>query len=108
MKNEPKPTEPQAQNLTWHEAGISPAQRHELNGNKSCVIWFTGLSGSGKSTLANHLDAALHKRKVRSYVLDGDNLRHGLNRDLGFAAVDRQENIRRVGETAKLMADDPR
>ena len=98
-------TEPQATNITWHEAGVSPAQRHELNGHRSCVIWFTGLSGSGKSTLANHLDVALNACQVRSYVLDGDNLRHGLNRDLGFAAADRQENIRRVGETAKLMAD---
>ena len=92
-------------NLTWHEAGITHTQRHDLNGHKSCVIWFTGLSGSGKSTLANRLDAALYARKARSYVLDGDNLRHGLNRNLGFSPEDRQENIRRVGETAKLLAD---
>ncbi|MBN2810103.1 MAG: adenylyl-sulfate kinase [Deltaproteobacteria bacterium] len=92
-------------NITWHDAGINSAQRQKLNGHKSGVIWLTGLSGSGKSTLANLLDAALHRRKVRSYVLDGDNLRHGLNRDLGFSATDRKENIRRVGETAKLMAD---
>lgn len=96
---------PLATNLTWHAARISPSQRHNLNGHKSCVIWFTGLSGSGKSTLANHLDAALHALKVRSYVLDGDNLRHGLNRDLGFSAADRKENIRRVGETSKILAD---
>ena len=94
-----------ATNLTWHEAGVTHIQRHDLNGHKACVIWFTGLSGSGKSTLANRLDVALFARKVRSYVLDGDNLRHGLNRDLGFSPEDRQENIRRVGETAKLMAD---
>jgi len=98
-------SEPKARNLTWHDAGVTYAQRHDLNGHKSCVIWFTGLSGSGKSTLANRLDAALHARNVRSYVLDGDNLRHGLNRDLGFSPEDRKENIRRVGEAAKLLAD---
>ncbi len=96
---------PKARNLTWHEAGITHSQRHDLNGHKSCVIWFTGLSGSGKSTLANRLDAALYARNVRSYVLDGDNLRHGLNCDLGFSPEDRQENIRRVGEAARLLAD---
>ena len=101
----PLTTEPQATNLTWHEARITHTQRHDLNGHKSCVIWFTGLSGSGKSTLANRLDAALYTRKVRSCVLDGDNLRHGLNRDLGFSPEDRKENIRRVGEAAKLLAD---
>jgi len=95
----------QATNITWHDAGINHLQRHNLNGHKSCVIWFTGLSGSGKSTLANRLDAALYDLKVRSYVLDGDNLRHGLNCNLGFSPEDRKENIRRVGETAKLMAD---
>ena len=94
-----------AHNLTWHEAGITHTHRHDLNGHKSCVIWFTGLSGSGKSTVANRLDAALYARKVRSYVLDGDNLRHGLNRDLGFSPADRKENIRRVGEAARLLAD---
>ena len=103
--NNTLPIEPKAYNLTWHEAGITHTQRHDLNGHTSCVIWFTGLSGSGKSTLANRLDAALYARKARSYVLDGDNLRHGLNRDLGFSPEDRQENIRRVGETAKLLAD---
>ena len=96
---------PKSDNLTWHDSGITHTQRHDLNGHKSCVIWFTGLSGSGKSTLANRLDAALYARKVRSYVLDGDNLRYGLNRDLGFSPEDRRENIRRVGETAKLLTD---
>ena len=100
MKSKPLST-----NLTWHDAGITRTQRHDLNGHKSCVIWFTGLSGSGKSTLANRLDVALNALKVRSYVLDGDNLRHGLNSDLGFSAEDRTENIRRVGETARLLAD---
>ncbi|MCK5682210.1 adenylyl-sulfate kinase [bacterium] len=103
MKSEE--SEPKAQNLTWHDTGVTHLQRLDLNGHKSCVIWFTGFSGSGKSTIANRLDAALHARKVRSYVLDGDNLRHGLNRDLGFSPEDRKENIRRVGETAKLLAD---
>ncbi len=105
MKSESLFTETKSTNLTWHEAGITPGQRHELSGHKSCVIWFTGLSGSGKSTLANRLDAALNLLKVRSYVLDGDNLRHGLNSDLGFSAADRKENIRRVGELSKLMSD---
>ena len=100
MKSKPLST-----NLPWHDAGITRTQRHDLNGHKSCVIWFTGLSGSGKSTLANRLDVALNALKVRSYVLDGDNLRHGLNSDLGFSAEDRTENIRRVGETARLLAD---
>ena len=98
-------SEPKARNLTWHDAGVTYAQRHDLNGHKSCVIWFTGLSGSGKSTLANRLDAALHARNVRSYVLDGDNLRHGLNRDLGFSPEDRRENLRRIGEAAKLFLE---
>ena len=104
-KSTPMKSENQSTNITWHNAGISPTQRHDLNGHKSCVIWFTGLSGSGKSTLANRLDAALHALKVHSYVLDGDNLRHGLNRDLGFSPEDRTENIRRVGEAARLLAD---
>ena len=92
-------------NLTWHAERVTREQRARLNSHGSCVIWFTGLSGSGKSTLANHLDAELHALQVRSYVLDGDNLRHGLNRDLGFSPADRQENIRRVGETAKILME---
>jgi adenylylsulfate kinase len=100
MKNNPK-----ADNLTWHAELLVREQRRTLNGHGSCIIWFTGLSGSGKSTLANRLDAELHALQVRSYVLDGDNLRHGLNRDLGFSPADRQENIRRVGETAKILME---
>jgi len=100
MKDNPK-----ADNLTWHAELLGREQRRTLNGHGSCVIWFTGLSGSGKSTLANRLDAELHALQVRSYVLDGDNLRHGLNRDLGFSPADRQENIRRVGETAKILME---
>ena len=76
-----------------------------MNGHKSCVLWFTGLSGSGKSTLANAVDHELFKRGFRSYVLDGDNIRHGLNSDLRFGAQDRKENIRRIGEVAKLFVD---
>lgn len=91
--------------LTWHQTAISKKERHLLNHHKSCVLWFTGLSGSGKSTLANAVDQELFNRNVRSYVLDGDNVRHGLNKDLGFSKEDRQENIRRIGEVAKLFVD---
>lgn len=91
--------------LTWHPVQVTAAQRQRLNRHEAAVIWFTGLSGSGKSTLANLLDVALWQRGVHSFVLDGDNLRHGLNRDLGFSAEDRRENIRRVGEVAALMAE---
>lgn len=97
MKNE--------MNITWHNATVSKNERHSLNGHKSCVLWFTGLSGSGKSTLANAIDYELFLQGIRSYVLDGDNIRHGLNRDLSFHAKDRKENIRRVGEVAKLFVD---
>lgn len=96
---------PKADNLTWHAERVTREQRARLNGHRSGVIWFTGLSGSGKSTLANFLDAELHALGVHSCVLDGDNLRHGLNRDLGFSPADRQENIRRVGETAKILME---
>jgi adenylylsulfate kinase len=92
-------------NITWHHSSITKKKRHLLNGHKSCVLWFTGLSGSGKSTLANAVDQALHREQYRSYVLDGDNIRHGLNRDLSFGAEDRKENIRRIGEVAKLFVD---
>lgn len=91
--------------LTWHQTAINKLDRHILNNHKSCVLWFTGLSGSGKSTLANAVDQELFNRSMRSYVLDGDNVRHGLNKDLGFTKEDRQENIRRIGEVAKLFVD---
>jgi len=92
-------------NITWHNSTITKQDRQCLHGHKSCVLWFTGLSGSGKSTLANALDSALHQLKCNSYVLDGDNIRHGLNSDLSFNKGDRQENIRRIGEVAKLFVD---
>lgn len=94
-----------ANNLTWHETTISKFERQQLNNHKSAVLWFTGLSGSGKSTLANAVDATLYKQGIRSYVLDGDNIRQGLNKGLGFSEADRKENIRRIGEVAKLFVD---
>ena len=92
-------------NLTWHESIVSKAERAERKQQKPCVIWFTGLSGSGKSTLANALERALFERGHHSYLLDGDNVRQGLNSDLGFSDEARVENIRRIGETAKLFVD---
>jgi bifunctional enzyme CysN/CysC len=89
----------------WHETTINKAHRRELNGHGSGVVWLTGLSGAGKSTLANELERRLRARSVRTYLLDGDNVRHGLNRDLGFSTEDRVENIRRVAEVSKLMVD---
>jgi adenylylsulfate kinase len=95
----------EARNLTWHAASITKQERHVKNGHRSCVLWFTGLSGSGKSSIANAVSSELHRRGIREYVLDGDNIRHGLNRDLGFSDQDRTENIRRIGEVAKLFVD---
>ncbi|MCY9664844.1 adenylyl-sulfate kinase [Paenibacillus alginolyticus] len=92
-------------NIFWHKPGVNQKDRIILNEHKSCVLWFTGLSASGKSTLANELDKHLHSQSIRSYVLDGDNVRHGLNKDLGFSPEDRKENIRRVGEVARLFVD---
>ncbi|WP_042464034.1 adenylyl-sulfate kinase [Neobacillus dielmonensis] len=94
-----------SKNITWHQTTVTKADRHQKYGHKSCVLWFTGLSGSGKSTLANAVDYALFENGINSYVLDGDNIRHGLNKDLSFGAGDRKENIRRVGEVAKLFVD---
>jgi bifunctional enzyme CysN/CysC len=94
-----------ASNLHRHQLDIDKAARRQLNGHSSRVLWFTGLSGSGKSTIANALEKALHERGLRTYILDGDNVRHGLNHDLGFTDADRVENIRRIGEVAKLMVD---
>jgi adenylylsulfate kinase len=91
--------------ITWHDATIKRENRHALNGHKSNVLWFTGLSGSGKSTIANAVETKLYDLGVKSYVLDGDNIRHGLNKDLGFSEEDRSENIRRIGEVAKLFID---
>ncbi|MFY0542640.1 adenylyl-sulfate kinase [Brevibacillus sp. H7] len=91
--------------IVWHQTTIKKEERHRLHGHKSCVLWFTGLSGSGKSTLANAVDKRLYELGLHSYVLDGDNIRHGLNKGLGFSAEDRRENIRRIAEVAKLFVD---
>ena len=96
---------PKSSNITRSEGLIDAEARNLRSGHGSCTVWFTGLSGSGKTTLALALEAELHSRKVGSYVLDGDNIRFGLNRDLGFSAADRTENIRRVGEVARLFCD---
>jgi adenylylsulfate kinase len=92
-------------NLTWAEASVTPSEREALLRQRGCVVWFTGLSGSGKSTIASALERALFERQHAAFILDGDNVRHGLNRDLGFSAADRDENIRRLAEVAKLFAD---
>lgn len=91
--------------IIWHHASVTRERREAQNGHRSVVLWFTGLSGSGKSTLAHAVEEELHKRDCRTYVLDGDNVRHGLCGDLGFLEADRRENIRRVGETAKLLTE---
>ncbi|MFD4818557.1 adenylyl-sulfate kinase [Peribacillus butanolivorans] len=92
-------------NVTWHKASLTKELRRKQNGHESTVLWFTGLSGSGKSTIANAVAKELYNRNIRSYVLDGDNIRHGLNKDLGFSEGDRTENIRRIGEVSKLFVD---
>ncbi|TAI93591.1 adenylyl-sulfate kinase [Pectobacterium versatile] len=97
--------EPTDDNVVWHAHDVIRESRETLHGHQGVVIWFTGLSGSGKSTLAGALEQVLHQRGVSTYLLDGDNVRHGLCRDLGFTDDDRRENIRRVGEVAKLMVD---
>lgn len=92
-------------NIVWHQHFIDKAARSAQKGHQPALLWFTGLSGSGKSTLAGALEAELMQRGIHTYLLDGDNVRHGLCSDLGFATADRQENLRRVGEVAKLMVD---
>src|SRR5262249_18871437 len=94
-----------ATNITWHEGHVTCEERAALLKQKGVTIWFTGLSGSGKSTIAFTLEHALVQRGHLAYVLDGDNIRHGLNKNLGFSAADREENIRRIGEVAKLFAN---
>jgi adenylylsulfate kinase len=91
--------------LYWHNSTITVDDRRQLNRYKSCIMWFTGLSAAGKSTLANALNKEFHDMHIHGYVLDGDNIRHGLNKDLGFSPEDRKENIRRIGEVAKLFVD---
>jgi adenylylsulfate kinase len=98
-------TEIRATNITWHEGHVSRQDREKLLGHRGATIWFTGLSGSGKSTIAFTVEHALVQRGHLAYTLDGDNIRHGLNKNLGFTAADREENIRRIGEVAKLFAD---
>jgi adenylylsulfate kinase len=92
-------------NVVWHAATISRADREAQNNHKSAILWFTGLSGAGKSTLAHAVEDRLHQMGCRTFVIDGDNVRHGLCGDLGFSAEDRTENIRRVGEVAKLFTE---
>jgi adenylylsulfate kinase len=94
-----------ATNVTWHEGHVTREERGQLLKQKGATLWFTGLSGSGKSTIAFTLEHALVQNGHLAYVLDGDNIRHGLNKNLGFSAADREENIRRIGEVAKLFAD---
>jgi len=94
-----------ATNITWHEGAITKLDRERLLNQKGVVVWFTGLSSSGKSTIARAVEERLFELGHLSYVLDGDNIRHGLNKNLGFSPEDREENIRRIGEVAKLFAD---
>jgi len=97
--------EQKATNVTWHDHTVSTEDRLKLNGHKSAVLWFTGLSACGKSTVANTVDHILHEKGIHTFVLDGDNVRMGLNKNLGFSAEDRTENIRRIGEVAKLVCE---
>lgn len=97
--------EAKANNLTWHEHRVDKREHAKQKQQKPCILWFTGLSGSGKSTIANALEHKLFEMGYHTYLLDGDNVRHGLNKDLGFSDEDRVENIRRIGEAAKLFVD---
>ena len=98
-------TEQKATNIKWHQGAISRADRERMHGHRGFTIWFTGLSAAGKSTLAAKLEEVLFERGFHTYILDGDNIRHGLNKNLGFSPDDRAENIRRIGEVAKLFRD---
>ncbi len=98
-------TQQKATNITWHEGNVTPEERQKNMGQKGCTLWMTGLSGSGKSTVAVALEQVLMQRGKHAYRLDGDNIRMGLNKNLGFSAEDRDENIRRIGEVTKLFAD---
>mgnify|MGYP000028696721 FL=1 len=91
--------------IRWHDHQIQSRQRSDQKGQKPCLIWFTGLSGAGKSTVANAVESLLFEQSKHTYLLDGDNVRHGLNKDLGFSDIDRIENIRRIGEVGKLFVD---
>ncbi|MBZ9610330.1 adenylyl-sulfate kinase [Rheinheimera maricola] len=92
-------------NIVWHKTAVAHAERRAMHGHNPCVLWYTGLSGSGKSTIANAVDRLLFERGCHTYLLDGDNVRHGLNRDLGFDTASRVENIRRISEVSRLMLD---
>ena len=92
-------------NTVYHNATVTRERREALNKHKGVVLWFTGLSGAGKSTLAHTVEEQLHQRSCRTFVFDGDNVRHGLCGDLGFSAADRSENLRRIGEMSKLFVD---
>jgi adenylylsulfate kinase len=98
-------SESKSTNITWHAGQVSRTDREKLLGQRGCTIWLTGLSGSGKSTIAVAAEKALAQKGRLTYILDGDNIRHGLNKDLGFSHEDRKENIRRIGEVAKLFVD---
>lgn len=98
-------TEQKAANIVWHTGVVTREQREEILGQKGVLLWFTGLSGSGKSTVANEAARILHLQGRLTYLLDGDNVRHGINKDLGFSLEDRKENIRRIGEVARLFVD---
>ena len=97
--------DPKSSDVVWHHATVTRQRRQEANKHKSVILWFTGLSGSGKSSLAHYMEEQLYLRGCKTYVLDGDNVRHGLCGDLGFSVDDRMENIRRIGEVAKLMME---
>lgn len=105
MKNTPEHVPLHSSNTVWHHATVTRDRRKDLNNHRSVILWFTGLSGSGKSTLAHAVEEELYQNKCRTYVLDGDNVRHGLCGDLGFSDKDRKENIRRIGHVAKLFLD---
>ena len=95
---------PKSQNITWHHSIITKEDREKLLGQKGATLWFTGLSQSGKSTLATEVEKILHQKGYSTFILDGDNIRHGLNKNLGFSPEDREENIRRIGEVAHLFS----
>lgn len=98
-------SEPKSKNITWHHGLVERGEREKRNKNKGVILWYTGLSGSGKSTIANEVEKKLFESGFHTYVLDGDNIRFGLNSNLGFSPEDRTENIRRIGEVAKLFVD---
>src|SRR3989339_1088817 len=98
-------SEQKSSNVVWHNATVTRQRREEMNGHGGVILWFTGLSGAGKSSLSHAVEEALHQLGCHTFVLDGDNVRHGLCADLGFSAEDREENVRRVGEMSKLFIE---